>query len=334
MGFQMRKSFKVAPGVRLTASKSGISASTGVPGARVSKSTSGRTTKTVGIPGSGIRHTTSTTAGSHTRRSTSSPAAPHPQPQAAQAKPGLLSPAWHRALYKAIQKQQFRDLEAIATKHPESRVVVATIDGLIRVTNEDNAGAAEILRFVWDSGQPIDSDPFVAKYLHAAVTINIAHGVEASMPMGRDAVGLALAELEQEAGRVDAAIAVVESMEPSTVAAVSLADLYLEAGRHDDIVDVTNGVPNTDDATALLNAFRGCAFREQGNYTASREAFKEALKSKSREVGIRHFALVERAKTYMAEGKKGMARKDLERVFAENADYENVRGLLTELPPQ
>jgi tetratricopeptide (TPR) repeat protein len=329
MGFQMRKSFKVAPGVRITASKSGISASAGVPGARISKSTSGRTTKTVGIPGSGIRHTTSSTSSSRSR--STSRAAAH-QPQApAPAKPGLLSPAWHRALYKAVQEQRFGNLEAIATKHPESAVIVATIDGLMRMTNEDNARAAEILRYVWDSGQPIDSDPFVAKYLHAAVTINIAHGVEAAMPMGRDAVGLALAELEQEVGRVDAAIAVVEAMEPSTVAAVSLADLYLEAGRPDDIVDITNGVSNTDDATALLSTFRGCAFREQGNYTASREAFKDALKSKSRQEGVRHFALVERAKTYTAEGKKGMARKDLERVLAENANYENVRELLAEL---
>jgi hypothetical protein len=327
MGFQLRKSMKIAPGVRMTVSKSGISASGGVPGARISKSTSGRTTKTVGIPGSGMRHTTSSTSRS---RSTSRTAAA-PPPSAAPAKPGLLSPAWHRELYKVIQRQQFDGLDAIASRHPASQLVVATIDGFMKMMSGQNEGAAKMLRYVWQSGQQIESEPFVAKYISAAVTVKVAHGVEAVMPMSRDAVGLALAELEQEAGRLDAAIEIVEALEPSTIAAVSLADLYLESGRYDDVVDITNGVPNHDDMTALLNAFRGSALRELGHMTASREAFKEALKSKSREEVIRHFALVERSKTYAAEGKKGMARKDLERVLAENANYENVRELLVAL---
>ena len=85
---------------------------------------------------------------------------------------------------------------------------------------------------------------------------------------------------------------------------------------------------NEDDATALLLSFRGVALRELGHHVAAREAFKEALKSKSREPVIRHYALVERAKTYLAEKKPGMARKDLERVLAEDAAYPEVRELL------
>lgn len=77
--------------------------------------------------------------------------------------------------------------------------------------------------------------------------------------------------------------------------------------------------------------FRGIAFREQGLQTASREAFKEALKSKSRGAEIRHKALIERSKTYVAEGKPAMARKDLRRVLAEGASLPEVRQLLAEL---
>jgi predicted negative regulator of RcsB-dependent stress response len=173
----------------------------------------------------------------------------------------------------------------------------------------------------------------VQKYLSGStVTIPVAHGVEVTLPLNRDAVGLALAELEQQvAGQPQRAIAVVEHLEPSTYAAVSLCDLYLEVGRYDDVVDITNGIPNTDDPTALLAAFRGVALRELGHQTASREALKEALKSKSRDETIRHFALVERAKTYVAENKRAMARKDLERVLAENSNYEGVREMLTAL---
>jgi hypothetical protein len=39
----------------------------------------------------------------------------------------------------------------------------------------------------------------------------------------------------------------------------------------------------------------------------------------------------ERARTYEAENKRPMARKDLERILAENAGYEGVRERLSEL---
>jgi hypothetical protein len=65
--------------------------------------------------------------------------------------------------------------------------------------------------------------------------------------------------------------------------------------------------------------------------TAAREAFKEALKSKSRDGVIRHFALMERARTNIADGKVSMGRKDLERVLAEDSTYPGVQAMLDEL---
>lgn len=56
MGFRFRKSFKVAPGVRLNVGKKSASVSLGGRGFRTSVSTSGRKTRTVGIPGTGISH--------------------------------------------------------------------------------------------------------------------------------------------------------------------------------------------------------------------------------------------------------------------------------------
>jgi hypothetical protein len=40
-------------------------------------------------------------------------------------------------------------------------------------------------------------------------------------------------------------------------------------------------------------------------------AFKEALKSRARAAAVRHFALSERAKTYLAQGKKAQAWTDV-----------------------
>jgi len=96
-------------------------------------------------------------------------------------------------------------------------------------------------------------------------------------------------------------------------------------------MEVTEGVSNQDDGTALLCVFRGIAFREQGFHEAAREALKEALRSKKRDPVVRHRALLERAKSYLSEGKRALARKDLERILAEDSDYDGLRELLDTL---
>jgi tetratricopeptide (TPR) repeat protein len=142
---------------------------------------------------------------------------------------------------------------------------------------------------------------------------------------------LTLAELYQSEDRFEDAIEVVEQLEPTTYAAVSLAELYVAANRYPDVIELTDGIENTDDATALLCVFRGVAFREQGFHDAAHEAFKQALRSRSRAAAIRHLALSERATNYAAQGKKGMARKDLERILAEDSSFEGVKERLDEL---
>ena len=67
MGFRFRRSFKIAPGVRINLSKSGVSTSIGARGATVNVR-GDRVRETVGIPGTGIsyseqQHTSSSGAG-------------------------------------------------------------------------------------------------------------------------------------------------------------------------------------------------------------------------------------------------------------------------------
>ena len=54
MSLRFRKSMKIAPGVRMNFSKSGVGFSVGTKGARVSVSPKGKVTRTIGIPGTGI----------------------------------------------------------------------------------------------------------------------------------------------------------------------------------------------------------------------------------------------------------------------------------------
>ena len=57
MGFRFQKRLRILPGVTLNISKSGVSTSFGVRGARITKG-HGKTRATIGIPGSGLSYTT------------------------------------------------------------------------------------------------------------------------------------------------------------------------------------------------------------------------------------------------------------------------------------
>lgn len=336
MGFRMRKSFKVAPGVRVNVSKSGVGASVGTRGARYSAHSSGRRTTSVGVPGTGVGWTSTTTGPS---RSTSARRAPDRRtqvPLSTPPKPGWFAPKGEKALYKLINSGTYggADAERIASDHPDHWLPAATIAGLRYLADGDTSDATvDLLRKVFENDRRPEQDRFFMKYFGAipAATIRVAPGVAVELPFSRDLIGLALAEILQARDQIGEAIDVAERVTPTAHAAVSLAELYSEAGRHDDVIDLTNGVKNEDDTTALLLVYRGIAFTEQGLFEAARESFKEALKSKKRATEVRHLALRHRAEAYVAEGKKAQARKDLERILAEDSSIDGVRERLQEL---
>jgi tetratricopeptide (TPR) repeat protein len=325
VGFRMRKSIKVAPGVRLSVSKSGLGASVGGRGARYSVHSSGRRTMTAGsgiVPGVYYQQSA---GGGRSRAADAQRAAP-PAPS----KPGLFAPKGEKELYKAIKAQDVQAIKRIGEEHADVRLASYSLAGLT-LLNDDRETATELLEEAFANENDVAADKFVSKYLSTRLDLPIADGVTAELPVNRDAVGLALAELKQAAGDVDAAIDVVEQLEPTTYTAVSLAELYSLAGRWDDVIELSDGIRNEDDAAALLLVFRGRAFREQGFHDAAHEALKEALRSRSRAAPIRHRALAERAQNYVDQKKNGMARKDLERILAEDSDYEGVRERLAQL---
>ena len=149
--------------------------------------------------------------------------------------------------------------------------------------------------------------------------------------LDRDVIGLIYAEVLQSQNLLDRAIDVVEDLYPTQTTALSLADLYVFSKRWQDVIDVSNGVTNVDDATCLLLIYRGVAFREAGYLDAAKESLKEALKSKKRAAVVRHRGHAERALVYMAEGKRAMALKEVEKIMAENPNDEGVKLILSAL---
>jgi hypothetical protein len=144
VGLSYRKSFKAGP-IRITASKSGISYSAGVKGARVTKRADGRVQTTLSAPGTGLRYTA--TAGSKGRQQRSAGDLPVHQQQAAD--PAIQ--AAYLALY-ADSVQRIRDgaytgdelragLYEHGVTHPE--VVKAVADAERHLANEDKWQASQ-----------------------------------------------------------------------------------------------------------------------------------------------------------------------------------------------
>jgi hypothetical protein len=259
VGFRMRKSIKIAPGVRLNVSKTGVGASAGIGSARYSVHSSGRRTVSArtGVPGI----TYQKSVGGGRRRA---PARPSPQAIAppAPAKPGLFAPKGEKQLYKAIKQQNVQAIMRVGDEHPNFRLASYSLAGLMLLTTADQQ-ATRLLSDAFETGRDPADDRFVSKYLYTRLELSIASGVTAELPVNRDAVGLALAELKQDAGDLKGAIDVVEQLEPTAYAAVSLAELYALVGRYDDVIQLTEGIANEDDASALLLVYRGLASKSR-----------------------------------------------------------------------
>lgn len=77
-------------------------------------------------------------------------------------------------------------------------------------------------------------------------------------------------------------------------------------------------------------AYRHARASQRGLWVseAARESLKEALRVRPRPSELRNLAWVARSHTYLAEGKKAMARKDYEKVLADDASYPGLQELL------
>lgn len=174
MGFRFRKSFKIAPGVRLNIGKKSVGISAGVKGARVSVNSSGRKTTTVGLPGTGLSYSkTEKIGGSKTKAAITSasdepldtvtrPDLPPSQPQEEKKKNGccgcltyLVALAIVLALFNScgggdkLDKQDSTADSATTTTtsdaQPEQMITSLTLDG--EAPTEINVGDSYTLTY-------------------------------------------------------------------------------------------------------------------------------------------------------------------------------------------
>ena len=336
MGFRLYKSVKLGKGVRLNLSKTGVGISAGVPGARYSVHSSGRTTRTVGAPGTGVYYRTDTYSkggrSSGTRQASAPVAAAPVYPKA-----GLLAPKAEKMFVQGVTAyMQGRYAESLAAfqdvdarDQSGEHVGEEYFAGMCLVGLERPAEAIPYLETVLASDYPIP-DPLMTKYgVGGAMQINVTEAVSVTLPMSNLATALILAEAYQLSDQRHKAIELLESLGAEApgqhVFALSLADLYFAGDQWDDLLRVTEGVAaNEDDATLNILAFRAYALYEKGLTDAALAVTKEALRTKKRNPVLLRFARYIRGRAYENAGKAAMARKEFEKVYAEDAGFADV----------
>lgn len=333
MGFRLYRSFSLGKGLRLYLSKTGPGVSAGAPGFRTSVHASGRRTRTVGLPGTGLSYRTQH-AGTSGRKGRAR-AAPLP-PVVALPRARLFSPRDEKSFVRGITAYVRGDHEAalaafgesMARDTSEAHVAEEYFAAFSLLALDRHDEAIEELRKVLASPVEIP-DPLMRDYSVAGETVvRITPELTATLPHSNLAAALLLAELLQHTGRTQEAAELLESLgstAPDAAFALSLADLYVDLERWEDVVRVTDGfTANTDDLTCLLLAYRARALRRQDMGEGALALLREALKPRKRDRQVLLVARYERALTYEDLGRGGRARKDLERIYAEDSAFADV----------
>jgi tetratricopeptide (TPR) repeat protein len=349
LGVRIRRSIRLGPGVRLNLTKTGVGASFGIRGARYTVNSSGRRTRTVGIPGTGLSYI-ETQGGRRSSgrqgagRQTYVPAASAPQ---LLPKPGWLAGTADRRYYDGLQAfladQPVRALAAFeACLAAEPRAVSAHLFCAILAGKTDAPDAIQIqhLETAVQSHNPIP-DALQAKYLPAGMvalrlSVKITENIQAEAPFDLIGATLMLAELYQHAGRLEDAIGLVQQLHEAHAAdpaiRLSLADLYYADGDNEGVLESASSASNDSDLGVALLHLRAAAMFSMDHWDGAFDSFREALaKTAGRDPELLKVVRYDRALAYEAAGQKAKAKADLERIFAADPGYQDVRDRLTAL---
>ncbi|RMG41986.1 MAG: DUF4236 domain-containing protein [Planctomycetota bacterium] len=357
MGFRFWRRVKIAPGITLNLSKSGASFSFGRPGARLTFGPRG-TRATVGLPGTGLFYTKKLGTSSRLpavrspeRRSRSSRSRTQRDADASSPEGVSVSPkdrltlGFFQRLVTPDSEEAFVDgcralvegkpVEALAhfCRSAYEWADAAYMAGVLSLKLGRFDDAVKYLKQAAEKSRELGK--LFRKYeLESVWSVPITDHIVAHVGANIRGVWLALTEAYQALGRFDEAIACLEKLrrlEPDDlVVKVSLAELLMETRPHDRrtcarVVRLAEGVENDSAVAAALLLYKARALRQLGMLEAARETLTRALRRrKDRPLELLHALRYERAMVYEELGQHSRARADLQRIFAEDPDYEDV----------
>ncbi len=333
MPFRIWRRIRLAPGVTLNLSKSTASLSLGPRGAKYTISPRGNRA-TAGLPGMRLFYTV------HDRqRAARGGAAPAPKvPQRDRLKLGffqrLMTSAEERRFIDGIRALNDGDQDAALAALEEAGDLpdAAWLAGMNRLRREELDRAKAHFRHAL--GRLDDLGALFAKYEIAA---------QASLPITRDIFAhvfprergtrLALLEIAQLEGRHEDALAHVERLleiDPSDpVVLLSFAELALDTPEDralmDRVVRATTHVENETPVDTAILLYRGKALAALGLPDAAIDVFTLAnRRRKDRPEALLYQIRYDRAALYHKTGQRARARRELERLYAADPEFEDV----------
>ncbi len=361
MGFRFFKRMNILPGVTLNLSKSGGSVSVGPRGAKFTVGPQG-SRFSLGIPGSGLFYTTNFSLGKlgklFGQSSESSADAPIPAPAetpppAQRPKPVVreqdrLTPSFFEKLFTPSDQKALADgCQALASgdddaafEHLQKAIHLADGAFLAGFLALKKGRLEEATRYLTAAaGQEHELGRYLSHYGIAA-TMSLAITEKVSAHVGPDIRGvlLALAEAYQAQDRRPDAVACLErlrQLEPDDVVVkLSLAELLMGAKGgnreiYQKVVQLAQGVENESPVHTALLLYKAKALRGLNLLDAALETLSNALKrKKDRSDEVLRALRYERALVYEGQGQDRRARAELEKLYAEAPDYEDVAARL------
>lgn len=361
MAFRFFRRVKIAPGVHVNLSRSGGSVSVGPRGAKVTAGPRG-VRGTAGIPGTGM-HWTREVRGGRARgggrsdgRSSRRPAPPRRSAEGTPLDLGFLerlfTPKSERRLVDALRAWVEGDragaerrLAAIAAQEPDAAFVAA---GLAMEAGRGRAARARLERAL--AGRRTLGRRLGEYGIDAALDIEVADGVTARATPDERGVRLALVEVLQappvrdRAAAIEHARALVRMGADDVLARLSLAELLIEHAEDERVsvrgrraalrrvLELAARIENETAVHAALLLQRGRACRLLGMHDGARDALNAALRRrKDRPADLLRAVRYERGVAHEQAGRRAAARRDLERLVAEDPAYEDAADRLDAL---
>lgn len=345
MAFRLFRRFRIAPGLTLNLSKSGLSVSAGPRGAKITVGPRG-IRQTVGLPGTGIHYTNHTGYSRKQQRSQNRPAMKQrpdiPTPES------LLSLSLlRRALTSsedlalidgtlAVLKED--DLKAL--EHYEkapNRADAGFMGGIISIRNNDFKRARDFLDRAYSQHAQLGS--FFKEYgLTLDLEVHLTPELRVPIEPNEKGVLLLLTEIYQKYKMWDATATCLRrlmSIAPDDLTVkLSSAEFFVEVYKGSDeayhrVLKLTEGIENVSELHAALLLYKARALSGLGLFTAARDTLTQALRRKK---GRSHELLLalsyERALVYERLGRHRQARGELEKIYVQNPEFEDVANRL------
>jgi len=336
VSFRFWRRVRIAPGVTLNLSKSGGSLSFGVRGAHFTVGPHGKRV-TAGIPGTDLFYTS--TLPGNTKRGGSSSSSGSDDRLTLGFFKRLITPDDEEAFVDGCRELSQGNEDA-AFKHLQQAIHLADgawLAGFLALKAERLDLAEQYLNMASEKQERLGH--YFSKYsLEASLKMPVTDEVSALVEPDMRGVLLGLVEIYQQQSRWHDAIQCLnqlQAMEPDDIVVkLLLAELLLAAYPNDQeackqIVGFTQGIDNKTPTHAALLLYKARAMRALGLAEAAKQVLTIALRRrKGRSDELLHAIRYERALAYEQMGQYRRARSDLERIYAENPDYNDVAGRL------